>query len=236
MSEKRLLLLGGNSDIGMATAREFAAAGWSLHLASRNLVELQKAAADLRVRFKVEVEVSGFDAQDLESHESFWASLSPKPDGVITAFGTMEGDVACITGVNYAGAVSILELAAADLEARGEGFIVGISSVAGDRGRAENYLYGSAKAGLTAYLSGLRQRLFKRGVTVVTVKPGFTRTKMTAHLGLPTLLTSSPEQVARAIHKAVVRRRSVVYVGGIWRMIMLIIVHLPELVFKRVRI
>jgi len=112
-------------------------------------------------------------------------------------------------------------------------FIVGVSSVAGDRGRQSNYPYGSAKAGFTAYLSGLRQRLHAQGIGVLTVKPGFVRTRMTAHLDLPPLVTGEPEEVARALVRAQEKGRNVIYVRGIWRPIMALIRLIPEVVFKR---
>lgn len=112
-------------------------------------------------------------------------------------------------------------------------FIVGVSSVAGERGRRSNYPYGSAKAGFTAYLSGLRQRLHSHGIHVLTVKPGFVRTRMTAHMDLSPLLTAEPEEVARALVRAQEKGKSVVYVRRVWRPVMALIRLLPEGVFKR---
>jgi short-subunit dehydrogenase len=108
--------------------------------------------------------------------------------------------------------------------------------VAGERGRAVNYLYGSAKAGLTTYLSGLRNRLFRKGVQVTTILPGFVRTKMTAGMDLPAKLTSEPEQVAADIYRAYLRRKDVVFTPAKWRLIMLVIKALPEAIFKRLNI
>jgi len=103
----------------------------------------------------------------------------------------------------------------------------------GDRGRQSNYLYGSAKAGLTAYLAGLRNRLAKSGVHVMTVKPGFVRTKMTEHLELPAALTAEPEQVANAVFKGLEKKKNTIYILWMWRWVMLIIRHIPEFVFKK---
>jgi short-subunit dehydrogenase len=135
--------------------------------------------------------------------------------------------------VNYTGAVSILNVVAEDFEKRGQGAIVGMSSVAGDRGRQSNYIYGSAKAGFTAYLSGLRNRLAKTGVHVMTVKPGFCRTKMTEHLELPAALTAEPAQVATAVFQGMEKKQNVVYTLWMWRWVMLVIRCIPECVFKR---
>jgi decaprenylphospho-beta-D-erythro-pentofuranosid-2-ulose 2-reductase len=140
-----------------------------------------------------------------------------------------------MVAVNYLGAMSVLDQCANLLATAGAGFIVGISSVAGDRGRQSNYYYGSAKAGLTAYLSGLRNRLSGQGVQVLTVKPGFVDTAMTYGLeGM--FLVASPEDVGRQIVRAVEKRRNTVYLPWFWRYIMLIIRHIPEFLFKRLKL
>ena len=147
-----------------------------------------------------------------------------------------QGDAAAATRVlrtNFEGPALALEYFAGRMEASEEGVLVGISSVAGDRGRASNYIYGAAKAGFTAYLSGLRNRLAKTGVHVLTVKPGFVDTRMTEGMDLPKALTTTPEAVAETIVKAVQRRRNVVYVKPIWRLVMMIIRLIPEPVFKK---
>ncbi len=241
-TEKWLLVLGAGSTIATAAAKRFARAGWSAYLASRNLDELEKTSADIRLRYGVDAKPLYFDALDTGSHEKFYRGLPVKPDGVLMAFGVLgdqkqaESDfkhARDIIGTNFLGAVSMLEIIAGDMEERGSGFIAGISSVAGDRGRQSNYMYGSSKAGLTVYLAGLRHRLFRKGVHVVTVKPGFVATKMTEGLDLPGKLTAQPETVANAIFNAVRKRKNTVYVTKIWRLIMLVIIHLPEFIFKR---
>ena len=119
---------------------------------------------------------------------------------------------------------------------RGTGTLVGISSVAGLRGRATNYVYGSAKAALTAFLSGLRNRLASRGVHVVTVLPGFVATRMTEHMDLPALLTARPREVADAIHRAAEKKHNIIYVRPVWRVVMFVIKLIPESVFKKMRL
>ncbi len=237
-----LLILGANSDMAIACAKRYAKEGFNIYLASRNQTECKKTAVDLRIRYSTEILSLTFDATDFSSHESFYANLPAKPKGVIVAFGMMHEQLESqqsfkltqnMIEVNYAGAVSILEIIAADFEQRLFGFIVGISSVAGDRGRQSNYLYGSTKAALTAYLAGLRHRLIFSDVSVLTVKPGFVATKMTAGLDLPMKLTAQPEQVAETIFDAVKKRKATVYVKPIWRLIMLIIIHLPNFVFHK---
>jgi short-subunit dehydrogenase len=240
-----LLLLGGNSDIGLAIAKAFAReAGADITLASREMALLQKKATDIELRYQVRATTLYFDAGDYASHGSFFENLHPKPDGVILAFGCLgEQDRAqrrfqhtrSIVATNYLGAVSILEIVAAHFERRRSGFIVGISSVAGERGRRSNYIYGSAKGALTIYLSGLRNRLFRSNVRVMTVLPGFVRTKMTQDLQLPALLAAQPEDVARKVYRAYRRGGDVLYVKWFWRLIMLVIGLIPESIFKRMR-
>lgn len=239
---ENILILGATSDIARAIAHQHAQEGAHLILAGRNVAELEKDAQDMRIRHESSVEVAAFDAQKYDTHPSFWQGLSPQPDLVYLVFGYLGeqeraqenwSEAEQSLAVNYVGAVSILERVAQSFEQRGTGTIVGISSVAGDRGRASNYLYGSAKAGLTAYLSGLRNRLAQKGVHVMTVKPGFVRTAMTASMDLPPVITGEPAKVAKDIIKGVRRRRNVIYTLWMWRYVMLIIRNIPEGIFKK---
>jgi short-subunit dehydrogenase len=239
---KYVLIIGAKSDIAMATARVYAAHGYNLYLAGREINVLKKAADDIMIRNSVKVELKTFDMTDFTSHEAFYTLLDPKPVGVIMVAGYMAEQSLCETNleatlntihVNYTGGVSILNVIANDMEKREEGFIVGVSSVAGDRGRKTNYIYGSAKAGFSAYLSGLRNRLYSFNVTVLTVKPGFVYTKMTEHLALPVKLTAEPEEVAHDIYNAQQKGKNVLYTKSIWWVIMLVIKHIPEVIFKR---
>ena len=143
------------------------------------------------------------------------------------------GEAGKILNTNFVGAVSILNIIAEDFEKKKAGVIVGISSVAGDRGRGSNYLYGSAKAGLTAYLSGLRNRMNGFGVSIITIKPGFVDTSMTEGLSLPPLLTAQPKTVANDVYKAVQKSKDIVYTKWFWRWIMLAIQTIPERIFKK---
>src|SRR5690606_33226513 len=119
-----------------------------------------------------------------------------------------------------------------DFERRKRGVIIGISSVAGERGRQSNYIYGSAKAAFSAYLSGLRNRLYHHGVHVMTVKPGFVKTKMIENISTPGILTASPKKVAEKVHQALLKKRNTMYVLGIWKFIMMVIKMIPEGIFK----
>lgn len=241
MSE-RVILLGGTSGIARGIASALAERGDAIVLAARDTAEAERNAADLRARHGAEVSVVPFDALDYDGHQAFLEGLAPF-DGVVLAFGAMseqaeaQADFALarrMIEVNYVAAVSLLERAAALLEARGGGYLAALSSVAGDRGRPSNYLYGSTKAALTAYLSGLRSRLAKRGVRVITVKPGFVYTAMTRDVLKPdSPLVANPAQVGRDVARAIARGASTVYTPWFWRWIMLVIRAIPELIFKR---
>jgi decaprenylphospho-beta-D-erythro-pentofuranosid-2-ulose 2-reductase len=240
-----VLILGATSDIAVATARVFADKGYDIQLAARNAARLQPLKADLVVRSNVKVELYEFDAVRFNSHETFYHGLTSKPDVCICIFGLLgvnEKAVAdwsqaeAILSTNYTGAVSILNIVAEDFISRRNGIIAGVSSVAGERGRQSNYLYGSAKAGFTAYLSGLRNRMFHHQLHVATIQPGFVYTQMTSEMKLPPMLTATPEQVAKAIYGAVTGKKNIVYVKWFWRWIMLIIKLIPEPVFKRLKL
>lgn len=242
---KVILILGATSEVAIAVADVLAAKSYTLMLAARNVTRLEPVKEDLTIRHQATITLHEFDAEQPESHPDFYNQLKTKPDAVICVFGYLGNQqLACtdwkecekILAVNFTGAVSILNVVANDFESRKQGVIAGVSSVAGDRGRQSNYLYGSAKAGFTAYLSGLRNRLFKSGVHVVTVKPGFINTRMLAGLSTPAVLTAQPAQVAAKILKSINKKKNVVYVLPVWRWIMLIIKNIPEAIFKRLKL
>ena len=240
------LILGAKSDIARALAHTYAQNGFNIYLAGRNAeADLGADLKDLKIRHKIEGKVLEFDALAYESHEAMYAALEPKPDVVICVLGFMpeqkdsEQDHALarkVMATNYIGCANILSIAANDMEVRKSGSIIGISSVAGERGRASNYFYGSAKAGFTAFLSGLRNRMALQGLHVMTVKPGFVYTKMTEGLPLPAPLTAQPEQVANAIFKAWKKKKNVLYTKWMWRWIMAIIRSIPEWKFKKMKL
>ena len=215
-----ILIIGAKSDIAKAVARKYANEGFNLYLAARTANALHEFASDLRIRKGCKVECLELDILDYNSHQAFYENLEEKPLGVISAVGYLgdqekaEKDFAESSrqiDTNFTGIVSFFNLVAEDFERRKSGFICGISSVDGDRGRKSNFIYGAAKAALSTYLSGLRNRLFESGVHVITVKPGFVATKMTEGLDLPKKLTGSPEQVANDIYKAQKKKKNVVY-------------------------
>jgi decaprenylphospho-beta-D-erythro-pentofuranosid-2-ulose 2-reductase len=236
-----VLIVGARSDIAQATAREYAKHGYDVYLAARNADNLDDFAKDITVRTNQQIKTVDLDILDYASHQGFYDKLEEKPLGVICAVGylgeqpasqTSFDETQKIINTNYTGVVSLLNIIANDFELRKSGFIVGISSVAGDRGRKSNYTYGSAKAALTAYLSGLRNRLYDSQVHVMTVKPGFVATKMTEAMDLPEKLTAQPEEVATSIYKAQQKNKNILYIKWMWKWIMLIIRNIPEWKFK----
>ena len=245
MSIGSVLILGGTSDIGLAIARRFAKAGHPVQLAARRPDELEAEKSDIALRYSVKVTLHRLDALLTDSLEAFVAGLPELPEVVVCTVGLLgdqnesERDVVAAVSVirtNFEGPAIILGVIANHFERRGSGTIVGISSVAGDRGRASNYIYGSAKAGFTAFLSGLRNRLAKKGVHVVTVKPGFVATRMTAGMDLPKSLTAETEELAQAVYDATIRKKNVIYVRRIWWILMSVICAVPETIYKRTRI
>ena len=246
MAGKSLLLLGGTSDIGRATALRYAEAGWQVMLAARNVEEARRNADDIATRSAAPVSVHALDILRTHGFAAFIDGLPTLPDTVVSVIGELgeqpmaeadPGHAATVMRVNFEGPALLLGILANRFIARGSGTLVGVSSVAGDRGRASNYVYGAAKAGLTAFLSGLRNRLAPTGIRAVTVKPGFVRTRMTAGMKLPPLLTAEPAEVAAAIYRAAEGGRGdVIYVRWMWRYVMAIITLIPEPIFKRLRL
>ena len=242
MVTSTVMILGATSDIGLALARAYAAKGSHLILAARQSKRLEADIADLGVRGAASARAVEFDVLDPVCCRDFIGALGAVPDVVVCVVGLLgdqasaETDAALAETVmrtNYLGPALVLGAFAERMQERRSGLIIGVSSVAGDRGRASNYIYGSAKAGFTAFLSGLRNRLAKKGVHVMTVKPGFVRTRMTEGMKLPGALTAEPKDVAAAVMKGAAKNADVVYVLPVWRWIMLVIRHIPEAIFKK---
>lgn len=242
------LILGGSSTIARAFARRVASLGAGVILAGRDLDDLAATAADARLHGAPLAIPVAFDARDAAGFDGVLAAIAAHaPSGtldVFLGFGTMpeqnllEADPALAVATveaNYTGAVRLLLCLAPMLEAGGAGHLVILGSVAGDRGRLKNYVYGSAKAGLATFAAGLRNRLGRGGVSVTMIKPGFLDTAMT--WGLPGIfLAAAPSDAAEAILAAALKRRDIVYVPRFWELIMLVIKLIPERVFKKLRI
>lgn len=245
-SSKTLLLVGATSDIGHAVALRYGKAGWRILLAARDLAAMDRNRADIVARTGADVEAFALDVRHIDAFAAFVESLPTLPTTVVCAVGSLgeqsRAEVDAVHArdvieVNFVGPALLLALFADRFQRRGSGTLVGIGSVAGDRGRGSNYVYGSAKAGFAAFLSGLRNRLASANVRVITVKPGFVRTRMTRAMKLPPLLTAAPDEVGSAIFAAAEEGRGdVIYVRRIWRPVMALIRVIPERVFKRLRL
>lgn len=245
---KKILIIGATSAIAQACARRWAQRGDRLCLVARNPDALQGVVDDLRTRGANRVTQEVLDVSRLEVHGELLERAAQSLDGldmVLIAHGTLsdqakaESDVAYALKeieVNGTSVVSLMTVAAQLLARQGHGCIGVISSVAGDRGRQSNYAYGSAKALVTAFASGLRQRLSKMGVAVVTIKPGFVDTPMTAHIGRKGALWAQPAKVAEDIVSGMDAGKPVIYTPGFWRWIMMIIRHVPERVFMKLKL
>ncbi|SAL38680.1 short chain dehydrogenase [Caballeronia turbans] len=242
---KNIVIVGATSAIAIACAREWAVKGARFFLVARNQERMEQVAADLTARGAASVAAHRLDIDRLDDHAAMLADCAAHMDSidiVLVASGTLPDQAACQRDpavavrefhTNALSLIALLTPIANRLEAQRHGTLAVISSVAGDRGRPSNYLYGSAKAALQAFLEGLRARLFKVGVHVVDVKPGFVATPMTAGLPLPGPLVATPEKVAKDIVRAVERKKDVLYTPWFWWGIMLIIRNVPRFVFKR---
>ena len=242
---KNIVIVGATSAIAIACAREWAVKGARFFLIARNQERMEQVAADLTARGAASVAAHRLDIDRLDDHAAMLADCAAHMDSidiVLVASGTLPDQAACQHDpavavrefhTNALSLIALLTPIANRLEAQRHGTLAVISSVAGDRGRPSNYLYGSAKAALQAFLEGLRARLFKVGVHVVDVKPGFVATPMTAGLPLPGPLVATPEKVAKDIVRAVERKKDVLYTPWFWWGIMLIIRNVPRFVFKR---
>jgi decaprenylphospho-beta-D-erythro-pentofuranosid-2-ulose 2-reductase len=242
---RNILIMGATSGIAEAVARRYAEQGARLFLTARNRARLETVSADLSVRGAREVHSFVMDANDYERLPELvdvaWKAFGTI-DVALIAYGTLPDQRRADVDLQYALAefrtntesvIACLSVLAGRLELEGRGVIAVIGSVAGDRGRASNYFYGAAKAAIDTYASGLRARLFRRGIHVLTIKPGFVSTSMTDNLNLPTWLTATPQAVARDIQRAIDNKKNILYTPWFWRWILLIIRWIPEPIFKR---
>jgi decaprenylphospho-beta-D-erythro-pentofuranosid-2-ulose 2-reductase len=244
---KRILIIGATSSIAEHCARIWAARGDDLYLVARNEAHVQTIAADLKVRGASSVAINCVDLNEMDRHVELLDAAENAMGGVdvvLIAHGTLSNQASCELSVeetlaeiqtNALSTVSLLTTIANRFEAKKKGTICVISSVAGDRGRASNYVYGSAKAMVTAFTSGLRQRLHKSNVAVVTIKPGFVDTPMTAAFKKG-FLWATPNAVASKIVEAILKKRSEIYVPGFWWLIMHLILSIPTFIFQKIRL
>ncbi len=248
MTNERVVVVAATSGIGQALCRALAEAGCDLLLVGRRPEVLEECAQDLRVRSGVSVATALFDARDATSTEKSvqeWDRAFPDGfTGLVACQGVLYDSEELdaepsrsveMIEVNLTSVVSVLAAAANQLASRGGGFVCGISSVAGDRGRAGNHLYGATKAALSTWLEGLRMRMHERGVRVLTVKPGVVDTRMARGRSAGPL-RATPEQVAADVVRALRRQGGVLYTPWYWRFIMWVIRALPEPILRRLPI
>jgi len=245
LSNARILVVGATSTIARHVSARLAERGATLHLAARRLDAAERIGRDLTVRFESDVSWGRFEATEYPSHEALLDRATDAMgglDGLFVAVGMLgdqsqaENDpshLRQIATINYTAPASLVTLTANRLAEQGQGWIATLSSVAGDRGRPSNYAYGAAKAGLSAFLEGLRGRMYTRGVHVLTVKPGPVDTKMTFDMDDPPPLMADPHRVAADIVAAIEKGKDVCYTPPIWRYIMAAIQLLPSSGFKR---
>ncbi len=244
---RKLLVFGATSAIAQAVIRLYAAEGARLFLVARDADKLESVAADARVRGADRVAMRIMTAEDFDQHQHLVEEAERELGGLDTALiahGTLPDQHACELSfepvqeafeINALAVISLATHIANRFEASGHGTLAVVSSVAGDRGRASNYVYGAAKAAVDTFLSGLRNRLYPSGIAVITLKPGFVDTPMTAAFKKG-LLWAQPENVAQGIYRAIASKNSVVYLPWYWRWVMLVIRHIPNRVFNHLKL
>jgi short-subunit dehydrogenase len=244
---QRIFILGATSAIATACARRWVSEGANLFVVGRDPAKLDALIADLRVRATQDQRIEGAqaDLDVIDRHEDLFHEAEVALGGldvVLIAHGTLPDQTACQQSValtlseihtNALSVIALASLAANRFEQQGAGALAVISSVAGDRGRQSNYVYGASKGMVSLYLQGLRNRLARRRVSVTTIKPGFVDTPMTAGFEKKGLLWAQPETIAKGIVRAIADGRDEAYLPGFWRLIMLVIRHIPESIFKR---
>ncbi|MDM1547508.1 SDR family NAD(P)-dependent oxidoreductase [Empedobacter falsenii] len=240
-----MIVIGSNSDVAIAFVEKVLKEGKRfpmVYLFTSNIEKTKKLTLHFYAKYEQKCEIVHFDLtkendysliSHIDSELLFCAAGylgKNSEDGLYDDWNTKQ-----IVEVNYSKLIVLINHFAQKFEAKGSGTIIGLSSVAGERGRQSNFIYGSAKAGFTAYLAGLRNYLFHKKVHVMTVIPGFMDTQMTADIETPKPLTAQPDQAANIIYKAYVKKKNVVYVTFLWWGIMMIIRNVPEFIFKKMK-
>lgn len=245
MNQKRCLIIGATSDIAKELIYFFARDGYEMDLTARNLQELERIQKDIEIRFQTITNSYYLDVEISQSVENFLRIYQNSPDVVVVAIGYLGNqklaekeisEALKITNINYTNLLPLLNHFANVMENSGKGTIIGISSIAGERGRKANYYYGAAKAALTQHLSGLRQRLYKSNVNVLTVKPGFIKTKMTKELSVPKLFEGHPSKVAKDIYNSFVNNKNTLITPRIYFYLNIFIKLLPEKIFRKINL
>lgn len=240
---KHALIFGGTSDIGVAVAKEFVLNNFDITLIGRNEEKLKTNQSALRLIGQGEVKTVVQDFLDISNAKYDFETLISESELSVISYGEMNNqeyleksndEILSCLNTNYVSQIQLINQINNIYRKIGNKSILAVSSVAGDRGKSSNFIYGSTKAGLSEYLSGLRQS--NNNVHICTIKPGFVYTKMTKHLSLPPLLTSTPEKVGKKVFEAYKNKSDVVYISKAWRYIMFIIKCIPEFIFKRIKL
>jgi len=233
-----LLIIGGNSEIGFAAAKRFASNGFNIHLASRNMEQLHLKKEIVEKSFNVKCKVSNLDVYDLASIKNFVDQSEINPKIILVTAGFLENPEKSyekIIKINYLNLIEIIEsLILKSLNKDILSSIIGVSSIAGEIGKKKNNIYSSSKAGFSNYLEGLRQRLYQENINVITIKPGYVKTKMIKNLSLPKILVSTPEKIGEIIYNSYKEKKAIVYAPYYWKLIMFIYKLVPELFFKHI--
>lgn len=242
MNLNSILILGASSEISKAVAMKFAENNFDIMLAGRNVMTLMDEKEKISRNFNIKVTLHELDITQFNKYEDFISSLPFLPTVVLCSIGNLLNQKDCEIDINkikstfetnFIGPSILLNSIANLFEERKSGTIIGISSVAGDRGRSSNYFYGSSKAGFTTFLSGLRNRLSKKNVHVITVIPGYVKTKMIKNIKTPNFLTAKPIDVGNLIYNSYKTQKNVIYILPIWKFIMLVVRCIPEFIFKK---
>jgi len=240
--KKNIFILGANSDLAKSLSIDLASKGYDLTLFSRNIDSIRDHITNLKNEYGVNIQAHNIDLNNLElkSHKIIINDLY----GIISCVGYLgdqkkahldHSEVDNIFNSNLIGVIKFINYFKSELINKNQGFIVGVSSIAGSRGRKKNYYYGASKAGLTNYLSGLRSDLYKNNIKVFTVLPGFIDTKMIKNLRTPSFLTIQPDALSKIIIFSIKKRKYVIYQSLIWRIIDFIIKNMPEFIFKKIK-
>ena len=242
---KYILIIGAKNELGLELASLYAKNNYNIFLAGRSIKSLQNASNELKRKYKINCDLCELDVTNYSSHQKFYDSLKIKPIGVIYLAGyypdiplsmSLWSETYKTIEINYLGCMSLINIASNELIKDRRGFIISISSVSGLRGRAKNYIYGSSKAGVIAYMSGLRNKLDKYNINVLTIIPGFISTAKDKKSHYPNFLVTTPQKLAETIFKAQQNKSNIVYSSIIWRLIMFIISIIPENLFKKLNL